>query len=182
MLAILAGVDLGNEKLSPPPTGYAPAGSNLIAKRTLFDKVGGYSEVHFRHMDYEFGIRCAKAGIQITYEPSLIVYAPVDSACLTKRYFRRWAFKAGILNEEEISARSKLLLGIPLWRFRQLFEDILLVMLSMLKDTNKAPSFNYELRICRNYGMIISRFMKKIRPKYYSLWVEKYSQKKGNLY
>lgn len=69
MLAILAGVDLGDKQLAPAPPEYAPGGSNLIARRSLFDAVGLFSETHFRHMDYEFGMRCQQRGVRIITEP-----------------------------------------------------------------------------------------------------------------
>lgn len=182
MMAILGGVDLGDIKLSPSPDGYAPAGGNLIARRSLFDRVGNYSETHFRHMDYEFGVRCANQGVGIAYEPSVIVYAPVDSNCLTKRYFRRWSFKAGISGDEEKMVVGMNLLGIQLWVYRQLFEDLVHLIIGSIKNTDEAENFRRELRFWRNLGQLISQVVKRARPNYYNSWVEKYSQKRGNLY
>lgn len=181
MLAILAGVDLGDKKLSPPPSGYAPAGSNLIARRELFDRVGGYSELHFRHMDHEFGVRCARSGVNIAYEPSLVVYAPVDGACLTKRYFRRWSFKAGIAEYGSEPTSVATLIFVPRWVYRQLIEDcvFLIVRAFSVKD---GSYFSRELRLWRGLGIIASRWYEKCRPGHYSKWVEKYSQKRKDLY
>ena len=96
MSAIVGRVDLGPERLQPPPPTYAPAGANLLARLELFERVGGFSEAHFRHMDFEFGQRCLARGEAVAYEPRLVVTAPVEAAILTQRYFRRWSFKAGI--------------------------------------------------------------------------------------
>jgi len=181
MLAILAGVDLGDEKLHPPPAGYAPAGSNLIARRSLFNRVGGFSETHFRHMDHEFGIRCAKAQVNIAYEPSLVVYAPAASACLTKRYFRRWSFKAGIADDGSRDASTTTFLLAPRWMYRQLVEDLVfLIFRSFLVE--KSVAFSRELRLWRTLGEITSRWYAKFRPQHHAKWLEKYSQKKKDLY
>jgi len=47
-------------------------------------------------IDLEFGQRCLARGEAVAYEPLLGITAPVEAAVLTRRYFRRWAFKAGI--------------------------------------------------------------------------------------
>ncbi len=178
MLAILAGVDLGDEKM-PAPADYAPAGSNLIARRSLFERIGGYSEQHFRHMDYEFGMRSLREGAQVLYDPALVVFAPVDASCLTPRYFRRWSFKAGIATE--ISATDKALLLVPRCMYRQLLEDALFLVLRIFRYPD-ADLFNRELRIWRVLGLISSRWYIKYRPGQYLKWRENVSQKKKNLY
>ena len=108
MSAVVGAINLGPNRISPPPLGYAPAGANLISRKSLFEKVGLFSTDHYRHMDQEFGERCAKKGVKIAYEPEIIVFAPIDSKCLTKKYFRRWAFKSGFPVGEENSAISGL--------------------------------------------------------------------------
>lgn len=181
MLAILAGVDLGDTRLSPPPPEYAPAGSNLIARRSLFDRVGLFSEAHFRHMDHEFGLRCSRTKANIAYEPALLVYAPVASACLNKRYFRRWSFKAGIADVGRQNWSAATLLFVPRWVYRQLVED-LLFLIFRAPFIEEAEAFNRELRLWRALGEISSRWYEKCRPQQYSKWVEKYSQKRNDLY
>lgn len=182
MQAILGGVDLGDKKLSPPPNGYAPAGGNLVARRSLFNRVGGFSEIHFRHMDYEFGLRCAQLQANIAYEPSLLIFAPVANECLTKRYFRRWSFKAGIPSNSEVDGASLPPFWlVPRWVYRQLVEDFVYV-ISHAFFSDEAVCFSRELRIWRALGLITSRWYEKYRPQDYPQWVEKYSQKKKDVY
>lgn len=182
MSAIVGAVDLGNNRLCPPPAGYTPAGANLVARRTLFKRIGMFSETHFRHMDHEFGSRCARAQVNIAYEPTLLVCAPVDNACLSKRYFRRWSFKAGIASDDESHNSSvATFLFAPRWLYRQLIED-LVFLLSRFLQTDDALVFSRELRLWRTLGAISSRWYAKWRPEHYSKWVKKYSQKKKNLY
>jgi glycosyltransferase involved in cell wall biosynthesis len=181
MAAVLGGVDLGDTRLIPPPMGYAPAGANLIARRKVFDRIGMFSETHFRHMDYEFGVRCAHRNAEIAYEPSLVVWAPVDPAMLTKRYFRRWAFKAGITHEDDNSLHEPKFLRAPRWIYRQLLEDLL----KWPKDLMLAQpgvAFSRELRIWRSAGTVASSWYSGLWPERYPQWVAHYSQKKKNLY
>jgi hypothetical protein len=181
MQAILGAVDLGAQPLLPPPSGYAPAGANLVARRSVFERAGRFSERHFRHMDYEFGMRCAGSGISVAYEPSLVVQAPVDPQMLSKRYFRRWSFKAGISDRDEDAPGLPTLLGVPRWVFSQLAADLLRYPLDVLLRPAKR-AFARELRMWRAAGTIASRWYVRLWPEKYPQWVEYYSQKKKNLY
>ncbi|MBC7703079.1 MAG: glycosyltransferase family 2 protein, partial [Rhodoferax sp.] len=181
MAAILAGVDLGDQRLKPAPEIYAPAGSNMAARRAVFDRVGMFSELHFRHMDHEFGRRSMQAGVSIAYEPSLKVFAPVDAQCVSKRYFRRWAFKAGIAHGEESEASIPHLLLVPRWIYRRLLNDCAMLPIDMARQV-PAKSFARELRIWRDLGTITSRWYAKLWPEHYPQWVAKHSQKKKNIY
>lgn len=181
MHAILGAVDLGQRLLLPPPHGYAPAGANLAARRSIFQRVGLFSERHFRHMDYEFGMRCSRMGVGVAYVPDLLVLAPVDPGMLSRRYFRRWSFKAGISGRDEDAPGVKLLLGVPRWVFSQLAGDLLRYPADlMLKPANR--SFARQLRIWRALGTVSSRWYANLWPDSYPQWVEHFSQKKKNLY
>lgn len=181
MQAVLGAADLGSETLLPPPPGYAPAGANLVARRSVFERAGRFSERHFRHMDYEFGMRCARAGIGVAYTPKLVVLAPVDPHMLSKRYFRRWSFKAGISSRDEDAPGLPTLLGVPRWVLRQLAADLLRYPAERLLRPPR-QAFARELRIWRGAGTVASRWYARLRPAKYPAWVEYYSQKKKNLY
>jgi glycosyltransferase involved in cell wall biosynthesis len=182
MMAVLAGVDLGDTYMCPPPEGYAPAGSNMVLRRRLLERVGRFSESHFRHMDYDFGRRCVRLGVTVAYAPSLVVNAPVDGSILTQRYFRRWSFKAGIARDDEgdgIGVRK--FLGVPSWIFRQVAEDWLYLVLRA-RSVLPAQAFARELRLSRGFGTIASRWHAWLRPGHHAQWVAKYSQKKKDMY
>lgn len=181
MEAILGGVDLGAQRLLPPPPGYAPAGANLVARRRLFDRVGPFSETHFRHMDYEFGLRCVQARVTVAYDPALVVLAPVDPLMLSKRYFRRWSFKAGISREDEHDAGTATLCGVPRWVYRQFLNDLLAFPFDLLRKPPRQV-FTRELHLWRSAGTIASCWYARLWPETYPQWVEHYSQKKKNLY
>lgn len=181
MHAILGAVDLGPQALLPPPHGYSPAGANLAVRREVLNRVGMFSERHFRHMDYEFGMRCTRMGVGVAYVPGLVVVAPVDPNMLSRRYFRRWSFKAGISGRDEDGAGIKRLMGVPRWIFSQLAGDLVRYPMDLLlRPANR--SFARQLRIWRALGTIASRWYAALWPDTYAQWVEHYSQKKKNLY
>jgi glycosyltransferase involved in cell wall biosynthesis len=181
MLAIVGGVDLGDRRLDPSPKDYGPAGANLIARRSLFGRVGGYSEVHFRHMDHEFGLRCQARGIRVVYDPRLVVHAPVDEACLTPRYFRRWSFKAGITRSGGVEAKRERLPRVQPWIYRQAMEDAVIVALGRLRPSTP-HSFSRELRLWRAWGTIANAWHAWLRPGRHADWVEQRSEKRNNRY
>ena len=180
MSAIFGGVDLGDERLLPAPPEYAPAGANLVGRRSLFERIGNFSEKHFRHMDHEFGMRSQRMGAVISYEPSLLVYAPVDIDCLTKRYFQKWSFKAGIAREENPSESDVGFFGIPKWVYRRAFEDFFHLLLHQQSDP--AHRFVRELRLWRSMGRISRGWHERFFPSRHSEWVKKHSQKNKNVY
>jgi glycosyltransferase involved in cell wall biosynthesis len=181
MMAVVAGVDLGDERLDPAPDSYAPAGTNLIARRRLIERVGGFSESHYRHMDHEFGVRSQQGGAHVVYAPSLTVNVPVDPHCVTKRYFRHWAFKAGIARDTESNSPHRHLPAVPLWIYRQLAEDALHVATwGWLRPP--AEAFSRELRMWRTYGTVASAWHAWLHPAHHTVWIAKHSQKKNNVY
>lgn len=182
MSAVVGGTDLGPRRLMPPPPDYAPAGANLVARASLFDRVGGFSEAQTRHMDFEFGQRCLQRGEIVAYEPALRITAPIDAAVLTRRYFRRWSLKAGISPWQDMAPGEPAVAWVPLWLYRQLLQDGLLWLLAPLLCEPPARRFVRELRIWRNWGTLLSRWMSRLRPAAYPAWVARRSQKKQNLY
>lgn len=174
--AVLGGVDLGATMLNPAPAGYAPAGGNMAVRRPLFERCGGFSELHFRHMDHEFGIRCQRLGARVVYDPALEVLAPVDIACLSKRYFRRWAFKAGIAQNDGKGLAERSFPRLPGWMYRQLVGDALVVVFPL---ATPATRFAREFRFWRMWGTMANAWRVWLRPGSHERWIAKYSQKKG---
>lgn len=178
MKAVMACVDLGDTLLLPAPADFAPAGNNMVARQDLFKRVGLFSESHFRHMDHEFGIRCQRAGERVAYAPSLTVLAPVDEVILTKQYFRRWAFKAGIAKDESVGAAAGPRKP-PLWMYRRCFEDgVLGILLAPLRSPRAA--FEREFRFWRFWGAISKYWHQLLFPSSHAGWIQNHSQKKNN--
>jgi len=178
MLAVLGGVDVGDEPLPEPPSDYAPSGTNLIARRSLFDRVGFYSETHFRHMDYEFGIRARRSGAVVEYHPDLVVYTPVPPEVINRRYFRRWYFKLGIASEMHSSDRSPRLLGIPRWMWRRAAEDGAAALVHALRGDEDSV-FDRELRSIMCVGQLCAAWHRALLPRRHQEWVRRWSQKRG---
>lgn len=177
MSAVVGAIDLGPQRISPPPLGYAPAGANLIARKAIFEKVGLFSTDHYRHMDQEFGERCVKYGVNIAYEPTIVVYAPIDPKCLSKRYFRRWAFKSGFpVGETKTTTEEKYRISIPKWMILQLIQDTAHLIFS------RGEHFKMEFRIFRNLGFIFGTWRKVFLPSSYDQWVKRWSQKNNDVY
>lgn len=178
MLAVVAGVDLGDQRLSAPPADYAPAGTNLIARRSLFDRVGLFSESHFRHMDYEFGIRARQAGAIVEYDPELVVHTQVPEEVLNKRYFLRWHFKLGIAQAMHSKDRSKKLFMVPRWIWGQVLKDSIRFTFQAVRgQTNEA--FVVQVRATRLLGYIAAIWHQRLHPDTHQQWVERWSQKRG---
>lgn len=179
LMAVLGGVDLGEATLDPSPRDYAPGGGNLIARKRLFDRVGGFSEAHFRHMDFEFGLRCQSSGVRVVYEPAVVVHAPVDPACLTPRYFMRWAFKAGIGRTGGIHAAGQRP-RVPLWMYRRFLQDTFAL---AFQPSPGAPAvFGQRMRQWRGMGAIANAWHAWLAPQRHAEWVKLKSQKTLNLY
>ena len=77
----------------------SPIGTNMAFKREVFEKHGAFrtdlgprpgSEI--RGEDSEFGNRLLAAGGRLRYEPSAIVYHPVQQDRIRKQYFLSWFF------------------------------------------------------------------------------------------
>ena len=107
-----------------------PIGTNMAFRREMFEKYGGFradlgpcpgSEI--RGEDTEFGVRLLLAGERLRYEPSALVYHPVQQDRLKKEYFLAWWFDKA---RSEIRAcgikpgTKYYVAGIPFYLFRRL--------------------------------------------------------------
>jgi len=121
-------------------------------------------------------------GVNVVYEPGWVVLAPVDTQLLSKRYFRRWSFKAGISPWQDLPSGERHLGWVPLWLYRRLLEDVLGWAVAPLRGEPPAERFLRELRIWRAWGTLQSRLRSRLSPASYPDWVKQRSQKKANVY
>ena len=182
MGAVVGEVDLGPERLRPPPATYAPAGANLVAQLSLFDRIGPFSVQHFRHMDYELGQRAAQLGESIAYEPAVVVDAPVDPGILTPHYFRRWSFKAGLSPWADRNPDEPHLLLVPRWIIRESCSLALSWAWQRIRKAPRAQVFALELNLWRHWGTVSSRWVSRFRPSSYPQGAARKAQKTANLY
>ena len=179
MQAVLGGVDEGPMRLDPAPSTFAPGGGNLIAHRRTFERYGLYSESHFRHMDHEFGMRCQSRGAHVVYDPALVVWAPVDDRCLTRRYFTRWAFKAGIAGTGGLEAAGRVP-HVPAWQYRRCLQGLWGWLWA--RDETESQRFARGLQCWRDAGAIANAWHAWLRPQAHAGWVQQRSQKKADVY
>jgi hypothetical protein len=95
----------------------------------MFEKYGGFRSdlgpcpsSQIRGEDTEFGARLLRGGERLRYEPSAIVYHPVQTNRLNKKYFMAWWFDKA---RSEIRAfgvepgAKYFVAGVPLYLFRR---------------------------------------------------------------
>ncbi len=127
-LAPLTMFDLG---LKAGPLTDAPFGTNMAFHRRVFEKYGifrtdlgpGPDSNIRNNEDTEFGRRLLTAGERLRYEPSALVYHPVQENRLRRDYFLTWWFNKGRadIRETGVATDTKwFVIGIPLYLFRKL--------------------------------------------------------------
>ncbi len=178
MLSVVAGVDHGDQRLFPAPADFFPAGTNLIARRAIFNRIGLFSESCYRHEDYEFGIRALKKGVRIGYNPNLIVYTRAPSAILNKRYFRHWYFNLGVMAATLSKQNTPVLLGIPRWVWRQLIMQVTVASAYRIRG-QPDEGFEHEVLAIKLLGYITATLCQKFRPANFQRLVENCSRRIG---
>jgi len=99
-----------------------PLGANVLFRRRVFEKVGGYhldlglvGKSRIGGQDTDMVRRALEAGMKIVYVPDAVVRHPVHRGRLTKKFFRQWFYshaRGDILADDEWRNGS-LLLGMP---------------------------------------------------------------------
>lgn len=87
--------------------------ANLALRRSVLDRVGGFSAEFPRCQDHELLLRIWRAGERVLYEPTLVAFAHIDPERLTPGYHRRWHarhghFAAAMRIEESVNERGEL--------------------------------------------------------------------------
>lgn len=94
------------------PLEYPPVGANMAFRKEIFAKHGGFRTdlgprrndtgigssqeiIGGVYEDTEFGRRLMQSGEKLRYEPSAVIYHPVEQRRLTKEYFLSWWFGRG---------------------------------------------------------------------------------------
>lgn len=157
--------DLGDEagELSEPPFG-----TNMAFRKEMFEKYGGFlvelgprpgSEI--RNEDTEFGARLLAGGERLRYEPSAIVYHPVQENRIDKEYFLAWWFHKGAANARQFGIRpgtKYYLAGIPLYLYR----NLLVWTLRWVIAFNPSRRFSSKLKVWMKVGEILECHRKSL--------------------
>jgi GT2 family glycosyltransferase len=109
----------------------APFGANMAFRKEVFERFGGFrgdlgrtaGDIMVGGEDSEFGVRLLAAGERLRYEPSAIVYHPVSTDRLQKKYLLGWSFGSGVTSVRLYGIRpggKYFISGIPLCVYRSL--------------------------------------------------------------
>jgi glycosyltransferase involved in cell wall biosynthesis len=119
MGAILAALfDLGDK---PCPLDRPPYGANMAYRKNMFEKYGLFRtdlgpspsrKTPRPNEDTELGRRLMAAGERLLYQPSAVVYHPVEEDRVRKKYFLNWWFDFGRADVREKGSGTPVL-GIP---------------------------------------------------------------------
>lgn len=108
-----------------------PFGANMAFRREMFERYGLFRtdlgpstvrDVPPHSEDTEFGRRLIAGGERLRYEPSAVVYHPVEESRLNQAYFLKWRFDLGRANFRVlgIAADTKWFLGgVPVYLLRR---------------------------------------------------------------
>jgi glycosyltransferase involved in cell wall biosynthesis len=99
LAGVLGVFDRGDK---PGELDWAPYGSNMAFRRSMFEKYGGFrtdlgrcGDQLLNGEDTEFGRRLVQAKERLRYEPSAVVYHQVPENRVRKEYFLGWYFDFG---------------------------------------------------------------------------------------
>jgi glucosyl-dolichyl phosphate glucuronosyltransferase len=145
-----------------------PFGANMAFRKTVFEKYGGFRTDLGRrpgslmsNEDTEFGGRLLAAGERFRYEPSAVVYHPVDDERTKKKYFLSWWFHKGQSNIRQLGIRpgaKYFLAGIPLYMFRNLAVWTIRWQVAI----NPSGRFSNKLKVWMKGGEILECYRKSI--------------------
>lgn len=144
-----------------------PFGANMGFKREAFDKYGFFDTTRGRKgtnlasgEDGEFFQRMVKGDEAIYYFPNSRVQHKVESFRLKKCYFRRWRYQSSKNIAQSVGVKGdRLLLGIPLYIYRQLSRAIAKAIIAKFFD-NADESFHREMIVCHFLGLMSGLYQK----------------------
>ena len=170
MGGVLALFDRGGK---PGELDWAPFGTNMAFRMSMFEKYGGFRTDLGRcgdHLmsgeDTEFGRRLVSAKERLHYEPSAVVYHPVPENRLRKEYFLAWYFGFGRSLVRE-SGRGPDIWGIPRPYFSILkkgFTALAPLMLRWILALKPRKRFFYKVLVWRTAGEIVEMYRLARQP------------------
>lgn len=172
LLGTLAMFDKGPnaERLTEPPFG-----ANMAFRKGMFNKHGLFRTDLGRcgdHLlsgeDTEFGWRLLNVGECLRYEPSAVVYHPIDEERLNKDYFLRWWLAKGRSDVRESGVENSIkCLGVPLSLIRD--ATLSTVRWSLTFDT--AARFYRKAMLWANAGQILECYAQRTRSSVLREWL-----------
>lgn len=163
-----------NQDAGALPPNFPPVGANMAFRREVFGKHGAFrtdlgpqgAEIGASSRekagiseDTEFGFRLTRAGEQLRYEPSAIVYHPVPVRRLTKEYFLEWWFVRGRFGTR-LSPERPAICGVPRRYIRMGRMTVLLVgrSLGWVFAVSPCRRFYYKAMVWEMVGAMIEGY------------------------
>jgi len=152
-----------------------PLGANLAARRTLFDRVGGFRTDLGRSagrlvMGQDVPVllmRARAAGLRGLYLPAMRVHHHIPARRLERQYFRRWWFGKGVSRSALERTRPVTELGVDLRATPHVFSVPRYMYGTALRDAlgwmrnavlrRRADAFRHEMMLAYFAGYFLSR-------------------------
>jgi glucosyl-dolichyl phosphate glucuronosyltransferase len=140
-----------------------PFGANMAFRKEVFTKLGGFridlgrsGANMISNEDTEFGRRVLAAGLRIRYEPSALIYHPVEERRLRKDYFLSWWFNKGRSDSRERGNQpdGKSFFGISSRGFRSLVAEAV----SWTVAVEPSRRFGHKLAVWNSAGQIYESY------------------------
>ena len=152
---------------------WAPFGTNMAFRKSMFEKYGGFrtdlgrcGDQLMSGEDTEFGRRLVSAKERLRYEPSAVVYHPVPENRLRKEYFLAWYFGFGRSLVRE-AGRGPDIWGIPRPYFSILKKGstaLAPLMLRWMLALKPQKKFFYKVLVWRTAGEIVEMYRLARQP------------------
>ena len=162
--------DYGADVKSYASTGmWPPIGANMFFTKDVFVTYGYFNErLDFAATkipmleDTEFCNRLLKGKEEMLYLPATLVYHPVDEERLTKKYFRKYAFKSGrgqyLIGDLQRNGRR--LFNIPLYFYKNVLSCLAQCAVAACRQ-NTRKSFYFEKLLIYNAGTMYELFRQR---------------------
>jgi glucosyl-dolichyl phosphate glucuronosyltransferase len=169
----LAPLTVFDRGLKAGPLPENPYGANMAFRKEMFERYGGFrtdlgplpgSQNPQKNEDSQFGSRLLAAGEKLRYEPSAVVYHPVQEHRIKKQYFLSWWFDKGRSDIRSYGVRpgtKYFASGIPLYMFRGLAVGTIKWMFTV----EHAARFSRKLEVWQKAGEILECYREAIDAK-----------------
>jgi glycosyltransferase involved in cell wall biosynthesis len=138
------------------------AGANMAYRKEMFQKYGNFrtdlgrcGNLLLAGEEVEFARRLRAAGERLRYEPSAVVYHPVEQYQLSKKYFLTFWFDAGRSGAR--IASSSPVFGIPRLYFRvaRMIGSLSAKLLGWISSFNPRRRFYYKVQVWEIAGGLV---------------------------
>jgi len=154
-LGLLEEVLLGEETVRYPEN-VGPGTGNIIIRRELLSRVGGFdASLRLGEEDTDFFYRAREVGADIWYAPKAVVRHMIPEFRLRDEYFKYVSLRRGISSARvryKYKGRLRWLLALGRWVFRALARDVWLLLIAwILRDRFRELDRRYRLWMTLGY-------------------------------